>query len=195
VLENPRRGRGLLAAALAAWTLLMVVATALPLLAMGIQSLTTGQAAMWPSLREIVGPFRFLAAIGLPISLIVCFAVGYPAWRIASARGLATRWDAIRIGTVAGAVLYLVVAVCGHIAVYVSGGSYSYSQGGVLLTKDSLPTVQGVLFDLFLALFYAAEGAVAGLAAWLASGHKSVLSIDAQAERANAQGSELRSTK
>lgn len=62
-----------------------------------------------------------------------------------------------------------------------------------MLTKDNLPTLQGILLNLFLTLIYAADGAVAGLAAWLAGGRKSVRSMDAQAERASVQGPELRS--
>ncbi|MCA6108957.1 hypothetical protein [Bradyrhizobium cenepequi] len=168
--------RGLLAASLAAWTFFMVVATATPLLATGVWSLMTDQDATWPSSRQIFGSFGFAAAVGLPISLIICFAVGYPAWKFASTHGLTTRWDAVKIG----AALYLLVTVGGHIAIYMGRGSYSYAQGGVLLTKDSVPTFQGVVFDLFLTLFYAADGAVAGLAAWLVGGSKSVVSIHAQ---------------
>jgi hypothetical protein len=48
------------------------------------------------------------------------------------------------------------------------------------LTKDSLPTFQGILFNLFLTLVYAATGAVAGLAAWLAGGGKSAVSVETQ---------------
>ena len=180
VLENPRRARGLLAASLAAWAFFVVVATAAPLLATGVWSLTTGQDVNWPSYREIFGFFGFAVTIGLPISLIICFAVGYPAWRFASAHGLTTRWDAVKIGAVIGAALCLLVTLGSHIAIHMGGGSYSYSRGGVLLAEDSLPTFQGVLFDLFLMLFYAADGAVAGLAAWFAGGSKSVASIGAQ---------------
>jgi hypothetical protein len=166
-----RRARGLFAASLAAWTFFMVLATALPLLANGILSLTRGNAA-WPAAREIFGPVGFVAAIGLPIALIVCFAAGYPTWKLASACGRTTRRDAIRIGAMVGAALYFLVAVGLHVLVYTSGGSYSYTQGGILLTKDNLPTSQGILFDLFLMLFYAADGAIAGLATWLAGGSK-----------------------
>lgn len=180
VLEKPYRARGLLAAALAAWTFLVVVATAVPLLATGIQSLVTSQEAIWPTFHEIFGPFPLLAALGLPISLIVCFVVGYPVWRLANARGLSTRRAAIAVGAIVGAVLYLLVAVYGHIAVYMGGSNVSYSQGGILLTRDSLPTFQGILFNLFLTVFYAATGAVAGLAAWLAGGSKSAISAGAQ---------------
>ena len=178
VLEEPYRVRGLLAAALAAWVFIVAVATAVPLLATGMQTLVTSEDAMWPSLHEIFGPFPLLAAAGLPISLLVCFAAGYPVWRLASARGLATKRAAIVVGAIVGAVLYLLVAVYGHIAVYMGGSNVSYSQGGVLLTKDSLPTFQGILFNLFLTLVYAATGAVAGLAAWLAGGSKSTVSVD-----------------
>jgi hypothetical protein len=180
VLENPRRARGLLAASFAAWTFFMVVATAAPLLAAGIWSLMTGRDVTWPSSGEIVGSFGFALAIGLPISLIICFALGYPAWKFASAHGLTTRWDAVKIGAVIGATLCLLVTIGSHIAIFMGGGSYSYSQGGILLTKDSLPTFQGVLFDFFLTLFYAADGAVAGLAAWFVGGSKPVVSVDAQ---------------
>ncbi|WP_157790905.1 hypothetical protein [Bradyrhizobium elkanii] len=159
----------MLAASLAAWTFFMILATALPLLANGILSLTRNE-VIWPSAREIFGPVGLAGAIGLPISLVICFAFGYPAWILASAYGLTTRWDAIKVGATVGAALYLLTAVGVHFLVYTDGGSYSYTQGGVLLTKDSLPTSQGVLFDLFLTLVYAAVGAVAGLAAWLAGG-------------------------
>jgi hypothetical protein len=180
VLEKPQRARGLLAAALAAWTFVVVVATAVPLIAIGVQSLVMRQDAIWPTSHEMFGAFPLLAAIGLPISLIVCFVVGYPVWRFASARGLATRRAALAVGTIVGAVLYLAVAAYGHIAVYMGDSNFSYSQGGVLLTKDSLPTFQGILFNLFLTIFYAAAGAVAGLAAWLAGGDKSAISADTQ---------------
>ena len=113
-----------------------------------------------------------MAAIGLPISLIICFALGYPAWKFASAYGRTTRRDAIKIGAIVGAALFLVVAVGLHIFVYTGSGRFSYTQGGMLLTKDNLPTLQGVTFDVFLTLFYAAIGAVAGLAAWLAGRSK-----------------------
>jgi hypothetical protein len=168
-IDRPRRGRGLLAASLAAWTFLMVAATGLPLLADGILSLTRDD-VRWSSAREIFGPVGFAAAIGLPIALVICFAVGYPAWKFASAYGLTTRRNAIEIGAIVGAALYLLVAAGLHMLVYMDGGSFSYSQGGIPLTKDSLPTLQGVLFDLFLTLLYAADGAVAGLAAWLVGG-------------------------
>jgi hypothetical protein len=141
----------------------------------------------WPSSREIFGSFGFAVPIGLPISLIICFAVGYPAWRFASAHGLTTRWDAVTIGAVIGAALCLLVTLGGHIATYMGGGSYSYSRGGVLLAKDSLPTFQGVLFDLFLMmLFYAPDGAVAGLDALFVGGSKSWSPSARSAERAEA---------
>lgn len=167
--SNPHRARGLLAASLAAWGFFMVLATALPLLANGMLSLTSND-TVWPSAREIFGPVGFTAAIGLPISLVICFALGYPAWKWASRYGLTSRWDAIKIGAAVGAAFCLLMAVGLHVLVYTNGGSYSYTQGGIVLTKDSLPTSQGILFDLFLMLFYAADGAVAGLAAWLAGG-------------------------
>ncbi|MBN9004243.1 MAG: hypothetical protein J0H40_02405 [Rhizobiales bacterium] len=180
VLEKPHRARGLFAAALAAWTFFVILATAVPLIAIGVRSLVTHQDALWPTSHEMFGAFPLMAAIGLPISLMVCFVVGYPIWRFASARGLATRRAAIVIGTIVGAVLYLAVAVYGHIAVYMGDSNFSYSQGGVLLTKDNLPTFQGILFNLFLTVFYAATGAVAGLTAWLAGGDKSAISANAQ---------------
>lgn len=170
-VNNPHRARGLLAAALAAWAFFMILATALPLLANGISSLTRDDVS-WPSAREIFGPVGFAAAIGLPVALVICFAVGYPAWKFASAWGLTTRWDAIKIGAIVGAALYVLIALSLHVLVYLDGSSVSYSQGGVLLTKDNLPTSQGIAFDLFLTLFYAADGAVAGLAAWLVGGSK-----------------------
>ena len=169
-VDKPHRARGLLAASLAAWGFFMILATALPLLANAIASLSRD--VVWPSAREVLGPVVFLAAIGLPIALLICFAVGYPAWKFASTHGLTTRWDAIRIGAIVGAVLYVLVAMSLHILVYLNASSVSYSQGGILLTKDSLPTLQGIVFDLFLTLFYAADGAVAGLAAWLVGGSR-----------------------
>jgi len=184
VLENPRRMRGLLAATLAAWAFFMVAATVIPLLASAVWSFATGQSLLWPSFEEIFGYFGLAAKIGLPIALIVCFAVGYPAWKFASSRGLTTRRDAIKIGAIAGGALYLLLSMSAHIMVYMSSGSnFSYAQGGVILTKDNLPTFQGILFDLFLTCFYAANGAVAGLAAWLAGGLKSVVSADPQLRR------------
>ncbi|MCA1414366.1 hypothetical protein I6F30_24910 [Bradyrhizobium sp. NBAIM20] len=168
-IGHPRRARGLLAASLAAWSFFMIVATMLPLLAGAVSSLIRSD-TVWPTAGEIFGPIGFMAAVGLPTSLVICFALGYPAWKVSSACGLTTRWDAIKIGAVIGAALYLLVAVGFHVLTYIKGSSFSYSQGGVLLTKDSLPTLQGIVFDLFLMLFYAADGAVAGLAAWLTGG-------------------------
>jgi hypothetical protein len=159
----------LLAASLAAWTFFMILATALPLLANGISALTRSD-VVWPDAREIFGPVALAAAIGLPLALIICFATGYPAWRFASACGRTTRRDAIKIGATVGAALYLLIAASLHAMVYLGGSTFSYAQGGIPLTSGSLPTWQGVLFDLFLALFYAADGAVAGWAAWWAGG-------------------------
>lgn len=174
----PHRMRGLIVASLVVWASFVVIAMAVPLLYIAASSLAVGERPLWPSAREIFGGFYLFAVVGVPLSLIVCFVVGYPTWRFASARGLTRRRDAIKIGALVGAGLFLVFTTAAQISTYMSDSTYSFTRGGITLTKDNLPTVQGLLFELFLVPFYAVIGAVAGLAAWWAGGEKPVVSSE-----------------
>jgi len=165
---GPHRVRGLFVASLAAWTSFMLIATAVPLIYIAGKSLVSGNPPLWPSSRELFGGFESAAVIGFPISLIVCFAVGYPIWRFASARGLTRGRNAVKIGALAGIAFFLVLTTAAQISIYVSNSTYSFSRGGITLTENNLPTVEGLLFELVLVPLYAAVGAVAGFAAWWA---------------------------
>jgi len=165
---GPHRVRGLFVASLAAWTSFMLIATAVPLIYIAGTSLATGKPPIWPSSQELFGGIVPIAVIGLPISLVVCFAVGYPIWRFASARGLTRGRNAVKIGALAGIAFFLVLTTAAQISIYVSNSTYSFSRGGITLTENNLPTVEGLLFELFLLPLYAVVGAVAGFVAWWA---------------------------
>jgi hypothetical protein len=146
----------------------MLIATAVPLIYIAARSLSTGETPLWPSWREMFGGFHFFAVIGLPISLIVCFAVGYPAWRLASARGMTRSRDAMKIGAVIGVALFVLLTTAAQISTYESDSSHSFTRGGITLVENNLPTVQGLIFELAILPFYAVVGAIAGLTAWWA---------------------------
>lgn len=179
VLENPRRVRGLFAAAITAWAMIAVM----PSLFFVIVTLTTGTSrAAWFYVTQMVHLLEVVTIVGLPLALIVCVAVGYPVWRVASARGLARRRDAIIIGALVGAVVCLLLTAASHIATYTIGHIYSVGgrpstlnewSNGVQVVKNNLPTWAAILDDLYRTLFFAAAGAVSGLAAWWAGGEKS----------------------
>ena len=168
---GPYRVTRLLAASLAAWAFFMVLATALPLLASGVLPLTRND-VVWPSAREVFGPVGYAAAIGLPISLIICFALGYPAWKLASAYGLTTRWDAIKIGAAVGAAPCLLIAVGLHVLVYTSGRQLLVHSGRNPADKRQYANIARHSFRSLPHALLRRHGALAGLAAWLVGGHK-----------------------
>ena len=111
----------------------------------------------------------FFALFGAPVALVMGLLVGLPVWKVAEDRPLRSKQSALVYGSIAGAVIGLILLLLG-LAVGLQTflddrSSYNSWSYGYQVTKDGLPTALGWLIQLKTLLFYCAAGALGGFAA------------------------------
>ena len=123
-----------------------------------------------PNPQSYLNAVVLYAIFGIPLALVVCFAVGFPAWRFAETRARASKVDAMIVGAGTG----LVVGVVG-IALSFSLGlqtalddqsSYNSWSWGRQIIRDGLPTLVGWVYWLADLAVTVLIGAAAGFTAW-----------------------------
>jgi hypothetical protein len=150
VLDASRKTRALLAAGFVAWTLTTVAelgpAFGVPWFAKSFLDYKD----YVPHISQGVWWLSVYAIVGLPIALLVSFAVGTPAWDRAEAQGRTRKRDAIGVGARAGLIVgFISLAFTGFMALkmalddYTSFNSYWWGRATVL---DGVPTLLG--FDV-----------------------------------------------
>jgi hypothetical protein len=97
-LSRWQKTRGLLAAAAVAWGLTTLVDVVWPTLEVSFASTFLHYDTYVPPPSQVLAWVALYAIFGIPLALIVCLAIGFPAWRFAEKRGLRSRAEAIKVG-------------------------------------------------------------------------------------------------
>ena len=87
-----QRTRGLLAAAAVAWALTTLIDLGWPMLQLWFASTFLQYDGYVPPLAQVVSWIALYAIFGLPLALIVCLAIGFPAWRFAEKKDSQRAW-------------------------------------------------------------------------------------------------------
>lgn len=175
-LSRGQKIRGLLAAAAVAWALTTLVDLGWPTLEVWFASTFLEYDGYVPPAAQVVSWIALYAIFGLPLALIVCLAVGIPAWRFAETRGLATSLDAVKVGAVVALIVGLTGIILGVLtslptALSDSSTFNSWSWGRQVV-RDGLPTPLGWVFIAIDLLATVGIGCVAGWTAWAVAGVK-----------------------
>jgi hypothetical protein len=172
-----QRTRGLLAAAAVAWALTTLIDLGWPILQLWFASTFLQYDGYVPPLAQVVSWIALYAIFGLPLALIVCLAIGFPAWRFAEKKGLATRLDAVRVGAVVALIIGLTGIILGVLASLSTAlndsSTFDSWSWGRQVVRDGLPTPLGWVFTAIDLLATVGIGCVAGYAAWTVAGVKS----------------------
>jgi hypothetical protein len=116
------------------------------------------------------------AIVGIPLALVVCFAIGFLAWRFAEKRGLTTRIDAIKVGAGVAFIVGTLGIALGLLAslptALSEGSTFNSWSWGRQVIRDGLPTPLGWAFQAVDLLVTVGVGSLAGLAAWWAAGSR-----------------------
>src|SRR5262249_42591653 len=134
-----------------------------------------------PQLPQVTTLVVLYAVFGLPCALIVCFALGFPAWIFAERRGLTRRGDALKVGAgvgfIVGAAGILFSVLAGlPIALDDNMSSDAWSWGGQII-HDGLPTLLGWGYKAIRLIATVGVGCLAGLAAWAAANGRRVAPV------------------
>jgi hypothetical protein len=175
-LSRWQKTRGLLAAAAVAWALTTLVDLGWPTLEVWFASTFLEYDGYVAPVAQVVSWIVLYAIFGVPLALIVCLAVGFPAWRFAESKGLATRFDAVKVGAAVAFIVGLsgiILGVLSSLPTALSDSSTfnSWSWGGQVV-RDGLPTPLGWVFTAIDLLATVGIGCVAGLVAWTVAGVK-----------------------
>jgi hypothetical protein len=168
-LDASRKTWALLTAGLAAWTLTTVVDLGPAFGAWFAKSFLDYKGYV-PEFSQGIFWLSAYAVVGLPIALLVSFAVGAPVWDRAEAEGRTRKRDAVWAGARAGLIVGLVsLAFTGFMALKTalddntSFNSYWWGRATVL---DGVPTLLGSMLELAELFVTVGTGALAGLSAW-----------------------------
>lgn len=168
-LSTRRMRLGLAAAAVAGLISYIVLLLAFNVLEASVATLAFGR--RWEDLR-ILGPAMLYLIFGLPIALLLSFAVGLPIWKRSEARAFRSRRSAWILGASTGAVIGLLLAFIGlllGLGIYFDDSSYNEYHYGYQVSRDGLPTVLGWIFELLNVIQLAVAGSIGGLTArWIA---------------------------
>ncbi len=171
-----QKTRGLLAAAAVAWALTTLVDLGWPILRLWFATTFLQYDGYVPPPAQVVSWIELYAIFGLPLALIVCFAIGFPAWRFAEKRGLATRLDAVKVGAVVGFVVGLTGIILRVLAALPTAlndnSTFESWSWGRQVVRDGLPTPLGWVFTGIDLLATVGIGSVAGWVAWVIAGAK-----------------------
>ena len=171
-IPAPRKLLGLLAAALLAWTAVVAATFGMALLEEVLFATTRGEAPA-PRAMLNLSLLRAYALVGLPVAVVVTFAVGLPLWYLAEALGWRSRGAAIRLGAAAGLLIagvpFILNVIQGWRISEDENFSFNTYRWGFATTLDGWPTTLGWVLGLGDLVQMAALGAAAGFAArWVA---------------------------
>lgn len=170
VLDGSRKNRALLAAGFVAWTLTTVAELGPAFGVAWFAESFLAYKGYVPPLSQGVFWLSAFTIVGLPIALLVSFAVGSPAWDRAEAQGRTRKRDAIWAGARAGLILGLIsLAFTGLIGLKTAldnNSSFNSYWFGYPTVLDGVPTVFGSILELGELVVTVGMGALAGLTAW-----------------------------
>jgi hypothetical protein len=169
-LSNRQMAFGIFVAALIAWLLTVASDIWLPAGEAIFRKNFLGYRGRIPELAQLWSITTLYAVFGIPIALVVSFAVGFPVWRYMDAKGLRSSGDAIRAGALAGLIISLVSIalslLSGLATAADDNSSFSSWTYGQQVIDDGLPTTFGWLMKFLSAVTTIVIGAAAGLGAW-----------------------------
>ena len=177
-LSRWQKTRGLLAAAAVAWGLTTLVDVGWPTLEVSFATTFLHYDTYVPPPSQVLAWGALYALFGIPLAVIACLVVGFPAWRFAEKRGLKTRAEAIKVGGVVGLIVGSAGIVLGVLAALPTAlsdsSTYNEWSWGQQTVSDGLPTLLGWGYQAIRLLITAGVGCLAGLAAWAVAGHPRV---------------------
>lgn len=169
-LSSRQMAVGIFVAALIAWLLTVATDIWLPVGEAIFRKNVLGYRGRIPELAQLWGITTLYAVFGIPIALVVSFAVGFPVWRYMDAKGLRSSGDAIRAGAFAGLIISLVSIalslLLGLATAADDNSSFSSWAYGQQVIDDGLPTTFGWLMKFLSVVTTIVIGAAAGLGAW-----------------------------
>jgi len=130
---------GLATAAVAGLISYIVLSLAFNVLEASVATLAFGR--RWEDLR-ILGPAMLYLIFGLPIALLLSFAVGLPIWKRSEARAFRSRRSAWILGASTGAVIGLLLAFIGlllGLGIYFDDSSYNDTTMGTRSVETGCP--------------------------------------------------------
>lgn len=165
---------GLVVASLVGWLLITSQALGWPFVELSVANTFFGKDADLPSWGQTARWMYLYAILGLPIALIVCFAVGWPMWILAEKKVFRSLSDAAELGARVG----FIIGAGGIVLGFLLGlqitlddqWSFDRFRWGYQVTRDGLPTLLGLALQLLGLLWTALVGAASGFFARLAVG-------------------------
>lgn len=173
-LSRWQKTRGLLAATAVAWALTTFVDLGWPTFEGWFASTFLQYEGYVLQLAQVANLIALYAIFGIPISLMVCLAVGFPAWRFAESRRLTSSLHAVKVGAVVAFIVGLTGVILGLLASLPTalddGSTFNSWMWGRQVIRDGLPTPLGWVFTAIDLLTTVGIGGVAGWAAWTVAG-------------------------